>query len=155
MYRTVHRRAQGPAPNLQRLLVELLGLGILALLSQGPGQVVVVRGRVGVVLAQRPAVDLQRFPVERLGLSELALIRIEDRQIVEGRGDLGMIKAEALLLDVQGLLIQRFRIVISRTLPNVDGDCNKQPPYPCYGGQTMPCMDGDMFGGDGAFGGDF
>jgi hypothetical protein len=31
---------------------------------------------------------------------------------------------------------------------------HKQPPYPCYG-SPMPSNDGDLFCGDGAFGGDF
>jgi hypothetical protein len=33
--------------------------------------------------------------------------------------------------------------------------CKQQHPYPYSGYSMMPCMDGDMFYGDGAFGGDF
>ena len=56
------------AADLQRLLVQRLGLGVLPLGVEVARQVVVARGGVGVVVGEQAAVDLQRLLVERLGL---------------------------------------------------------------------------------------
>ena len=61
------------AVDLQRLLEERLGLGVLPLGIEVDRQVVVAGGGVGVVVGEQAAVDLQRLLVERLGLGVLPL----------------------------------------------------------------------------------
>jgi hypothetical protein len=65
--------AQHLAADRQRLLVERLGLPVLALALQVEGQVVVAKGRAWVCLAQRLAPDCQRLPEQWLSLAVLAL----------------------------------------------------------------------------------
>ncbi len=61
------------AADLQRLLVQRLGLGVLPLRVKVGRQVVVAVGGVGVVVGEQAAADLQRLLKEGLGLGVLAL----------------------------------------------------------------------------------
>jgi hypothetical protein len=61
------------APDGQRLLVALLGLGILSLVIPVFCQVVGAGGRVGMVVSQDLAADSQRLATALLGLAILAL----------------------------------------------------------------------------------
>ena len=62
-----------PAVDLQRLLVQRLGLGIVSLGVEDVRQVVVAGGGVGVFVGEQAAADLQGLLVQRLGLSILPL----------------------------------------------------------------------------------
>ena len=61
------------AVDLQRLLEQRLGLGVLPLGVEVERQVVVASGGVGVVVGEQAAVNLQRLLVQRLGLGVLPL----------------------------------------------------------------------------------
>ena len=78
------------AADLQRLLVQRLGLGVLPLGAEVGRQVVVASGGVGVVVGEQSAVDLQRLLEERLSLGVLPL-RVEVvRQVVVAEGGVGV-----------------------------------------------------------------
>jgi hypothetical protein len=62
--------------------VHRLGLGVLALVPEGGGQVVVACGGVGVRLAQGRDPDRQGLAVDRLGLGVFALALEGDGQVV-------------------------------------------------------------------------
>ena len=61
------------AADLQRLLEQRLGLGVLPLGVEVGRQVVVAGGGVGVVVGEQAAADLQRLLEQRLGLGVLPL----------------------------------------------------------------------------------
>ena len=76
------RLAEHLAAELQRLLVERLGLAVAALALRRAGQVVEAGERVGVRLAQHLAAELQRLLVERLGLAVAALACVETARLL-------------------------------------------------------------------------
>ena len=73
------------AVDLQRLLEQRLGRGVLPLGVEVRRQVVVAEGGVGVVVGEQAAADLQRLLVQRLGLGVLPLGVEVERQVVVAR----------------------------------------------------------------------
>ena len=82
----------------QRPLDERLGLGVAALISIEPSQIVQRSRDIGMIGPERLLVDRQRALVERLGLGVAALVAVELSQIVQRRCDIGMIGPERLLV---------------------------------------------------------
>ena len=85
-------------------LRERLGLGVAALGSVQPGQVVERGADVGVVGAQRLLADGERALVERLGLGVAALVAVQRGQVVERGADIGVVGAQRLLADGEARL---------------------------------------------------
>ena len=88
------------AADLQRLLVQRLGLGVLPLGIEVEGQVVVAVGGVGMVVGEQAAADLQRLLVQRLGLGVLTLGTEVVRQVVVAVGGVGLVVGEQAAADL-------------------------------------------------------
>ena len=85
-----------------------LGLGVLPLVTEGLGQVVVAGGGVGVVLAQGLEPDRQGTAVHRLGLGVLPLGTEGLGQVVVAGGGVGVVLAQGLEPDRQGTAVHRL-----------------------------------------------
>ena len=96
------------AADLQRLLDQRLGLGVLSLGLEVGRQVVVAAGGVGVVVGEQAAEDLQRLLVQRLGLGVLSLGLEVERQVVVPSSSIGVVVGEQAAEDLQRLLQQRL-----------------------------------------------
>ena len=93
------------AADLQRLLEERLGLGVLPLGVEVDRQVVVAVGGVGVVVGEQAAVDLQRLLEQRLGLGVLPLGVEGFRLLIHG---LGRLVGDSILVRHRGHPAQRL-----------------------------------------------
>ena len=93
------------AADLQRLLEQRLGLGVLPLGVEVGRQVVVAFGGVGVVVGEQAAADLQRLLEQRLGLGVLSLGVEGFRLLIHG---LGRLVGDSILLRHRGHPAQRL-----------------------------------------------
>ena len=75
---------------------------------EGPGQVVVAGGGVGVALAQGLEHDRQGAAVHRLGLGVLPLVTEGRGQVVVAGGGVGVVRAQGLEPDRQGTAVHRL-----------------------------------------------
>src|SRR6266566_2109629 len=105
-------RLQDTFTGCQRLLQQLLGLLILALLYIELRQVDGGHQGVGMFGAGRLLADTERLLQEWLGLFILALGAVEHAQIIEAESSRGMVRSERLFADGKGLLVQPLRLLV-------------------------------------------
>ena len=71
--------------DLDRAPKERLSLGILALVLEVKGEIVVIERNVGIILAESLFLDLDRPPIERLGLGVARDPSVCNREVVQCR----------------------------------------------------------------------
>jgi hypothetical protein len=92
--------------------VEVLGLGILPLVSQGDRELFVARGGEGVGLTQRLQPDGQGLAMEVLGLGVLPLVSQGDREVVVAPGGGGVAFTQPSTVDLEHDASRGFRLGI-------------------------------------------
>ena len=119
------------AADLQRFLIQRLGLGVLPQKPKVARDVLVNVGGLRVVVGEQAAADLQCLLTQRLGRGIPALIGEVARELVVALGGIGVVVSEQAAVELQRVLQQRLGLGI---LPlNNEDDPQVAVAVGCFG----------------------